>query len=802
MAGLTIFAFRANGSDSDVAERARAMRVWRNADGLPSDSVTAIIQTRDGFLWVGTSSGLARFDGVKFTEVKLAMSATNHPARITALCEDSNGHLWIGTQEGGLFELEQGSVRHFAKGQGLLDDNIISLAAGERGLVWIGSRSGLNMWSGGHFQSFTTQEGLPDNFISGVNVARSGAVWITTRIGMCRYIEGHIAPYQFQTESQGRSPEYLGAYEDRRGNLWAFGDTYLINLTEGKRFNYFRSSESASVRIWSLCEGQDGRLWIGTSGRGLFCFDDNRFQPVTLGEDRLPYDVRALCEDNEANLWLGTSGGGLVQLRPRSVHILRAGQGLPASPPTALALEAGGRIYVGLERDGLFVGESGRFERVGGAEALVVRSFISFVCVDRVGTVWAGTLGNGLYGLRNGHGIHLTTANGLADDTVLAGCADAQGGIWISTGAGVVHRLTEKNLARLDNEQGLPGTPVTAMIPAAGGGIWLGTQDGQIFRGGDGKFTAVVITNKNDWHSVLALHEAEAGRLWIGTAGGGLSCLAGGIGMNWKVGNGLPSDVVAGVVEDSARNLWLATDAGIYRINHEEIRKSLDDVRVPLACQLMSYAKTGPNPTTIAGGRRAVVSPNGELWFATSDGLLDVDTRQPDSDPVTFPIYLESVAFNNQPAISLLQGALWSPAARDDRALKAPVDLRSLELRFTALTFAAPEGVRFRHKIEGFDPDWVDDADARSARYDGRLPYGHYRFRLAARKSGGKWREAAETFAFVVPTPLYFQTWAICLYGVTAIALITGTVRMVSHRRLRRAVAGTRTNAHCPGHAR
>ena len=287
LAWLTFFPDRASGSDFDLAETASTLRVWHNTDGLPSDSVTAILQTSDGFLWVGTSAGLVRFDGVKFTAFNLEVASTNNPIRVTALCEDSNGHLWIGTQQDGLFQLAQGTLSRYAVAQGLLDHSVTSLAADNRGQVWIGGKSGLNLWTGKNFRSFGVRDGLPDAAVSGVNVARSGTVWITTRTGMSRLIGGRITPYAFQTESQGRSPEYLGAYEDRRGNLWAFGDTYLINLAEGKRFNYFRSSESASVRIWSLCEGRDGRIWIGTSGRGLFCFEGNGFQPVILGEEPL-----------------------------------------------------------------------------------------------------------------------------------------------------------------------------------------------------------------------------------------------------------------------------------------------------------------------------------------------------------------------------------------------------------------------------------------------------------------------------------------------------------------------------------
>jgi ligand-binding sensor domain-containing protein/signal transduction histidine kinase len=780
-------AVRAGGADPDPAERAEAMRVWQTADGLPSDSVAAVIQTRDGFLWVGTSAGLVRFDGVKFTEMNLAASVTNDPVRVTVLCEDSQGHLWVGTQAHGLFELVQGTVRHFTKAQGLLDNRVTSLAADNQGRVWIGSPSGLNLWTGERFKSFS-QDGLPDKFVSGVNVARSGTVWITTRVGMCRFIRGHLMPYTFRTESQGRSPEYLGVYEDRSGNLWAFGDTYLINLSEGKRLNYFRGSQPSSVRIWSLCEGRDGRIWIGTSGGGLFCFENNRFRSVILGEDRRPYDVRAICEDQEGNLWLGTSGGGLMQLHPQSVHIMQAGQGLPASPPTALALDASGRIYLGLQHGGLFVGESGRFDRLGGDDGREVQNLISSVCVARDGTVWAGTLGDGLFGLRNGRSVHLTTADGLADDTVLAVCVDAGGNVWASTSAGPVHCFTGDHLARFDAAQGLPGTPVTAMISSADGGLWLGTRDGEILRENNGKFSILETAKTSGPHAVLALHEGEQGRLWIGTDGEGLSCLAGGIALNWNTSNGLPSDIVAGVTEDGARNLWLATGAGIYRVNHSDFRESFAHPRSPLTCQWISDAKTTPESPTVAGGTRAALASDGELWFATSEGVLTVDARQSEIEPSVFPVYLEDAAFNRAPPISLLQGALWSPAAANHTPFKAPVEVRSLEIHFTALSFIAPEEIQFRHKLQGFDSDWVDDGSTRSAHY-GRLPYGHYRFCLAVRDADGKWRDVAETFAFVVPTPLYLQTWAIGLYCLTAIALIVAVVRTVSHRRLRSALA-------------
>ncbi len=768
-----VFVPRANGADSDLNESA----IWRVADGLPSDSVTAIIQTHDGFMWIGTDAGLVRFDGAKFTQMPLAASTTNTVFHITALCEDTNGNLWIGTQQNGLFEKARGKIRHFIGD--LLDQSVTSLAADDHGNVWVGTRSGLNFWNGDQFQAFTMRDGLPDEMVTGVNVARSGTVWITTRVGMCRFINSHIATYAFQTQSQGRSPEYLGAYEDRRGNLWAFGDTYLINLAEGKRFNYFRSSESESVRIWSLCEGQDGRLWIGTSGRGLFCFEDNHFEPVLFDKER-PYDVRAICEDNEGNLWLGTSGGGLIQLRPQSAYILHEEQGLPDSPATTLASDPAGQVYIGLQRGGLFVGQSGRFDAVENGDNLAIQNYVSSVCVAHDGAVWVGTLGAGLYGLRNGREIHFSTADGLADDNITVVCRTANGDVWFGTGTGGIYQLTGEGLAHVNPERGYPIAPVTAMTPAASGGLWLGTQEGQILRENGGQLAPVHGTGTLAHSSILALYEAPSGRVWIGTAGEGIRCIADGKITSWTTMNGLPSDVIAGIVEDAKRNLWLATGAGIYRVNRADAEKSLGNDSIPLVCQLVSNAKTVPDPSTISAGVRAVCSPDGLLWFATSEGVLNVDTRNPEVTHYAFPIYVESVAFNKQPPVSLLESGVAAP----DDPFKAPVDMNSLEIHFTALDYSASGEIQFRHRLEGNDADWVDDGVARLAHY-GRLGYGHYVFHVEARGRDGRWQPARNTFAFIVPTPLYFQTWALSFYGLAAIALVSGIVRMVSHRRLR-----------------
>jgi ligand-binding sensor domain-containing protein/signal transduction histidine kinase len=765
-------------------ETEAVVRTWRTSDdlGLPADLVTSIIQTRDGFLWVGTSAGLARFDGANFTDIKEVRPPTGMSTYVTALCEDNAGYLWVGTEKDGLFELAGGRVFTFTKAQGLLDDGITSLTADNRGVVWIGTRSGVNIWKGKEFESLTVRDGLPDELVSGIHVARSGTVWITTRSGVCQFTNGRLVPYPLRAESQGRIPENIGAYEDRRGNVWAFGDTYLLNLAENKRFNYFHGNDVTPVR--SLCEARDGRLWIGTSGRGLIWFDGNQFQSVPLADFRWQYDVRAICEDKEGNLWVGTAGSGLVQMRPQAGHTIGAEAGLPAAMPTALALDRSGRVLVGLERGGVYAQEADRFERLGSSSR--VEDFVSAICAPRDGSVWIGTPDGGLDGLKGGRVAQLTTADGLADNRVTALCSDLAGNVWAGTSAGTLHRISSTNMSGYDLAD---RSHATVVIPASAGGIWLGTKSGAVIRGEAGTFTTVLSGTALGSRPVLALYEGELGRLWVGTAGGGLACLASGRSARvWNTASGLPSDVVAGIVEDAAKNLWLVTGAGIYRVSRETVQRAAGRLDAALSCKLISEAKAAAEPPGAFGGVRALVSPDDRLWFATSEGLVNVGSKRPEFDSDALPVYIERASLNGRPALSLLRAGGWSEPGSNSAPLVVHGNLASLDVWFTAPRFFASGRVRFRHKLENSDADWVDDGTTRFAHY-GRLPYGQYRLRVAVRQPDGAWQEAASAFTFQFPTPLYLRSWAIGSYGVAAVMAIAGVVRVVSHRRLRLALA-------------
>ena len=758
-----------------------AVRTWGKAQGLIDDSVSAILQARDGFLWIGTASGLVRFDGVRFTEVPLVSPA--RPVRVTALCE-SGGGLWIGTQQDGLFCLTNGVTLRYGTSDGLADEGITSLAADVAQSLWIGTRAGLNRRTDGRFSFYATGTGPQDGFVSGIHIARSGTVWITTRSGLSRLRDGRIEPYEFMTDSQGRSPEFLGAYEDRRGNLWGFGDTYLINLTEEKRFNYFRGAEAPSVRIWSLCEGRDGRLWIGTSGRGLFCFDGSRFLPVSMNELNPPTDVRAIAEDREGNLWLGTAGGGLTQLTRRSVTALR----LPSDAvPTSVAAGSGGRVYVALDSGGVLVREGGRFEEFSDLDGRLERERVVTLGVGFDGTVWAGTSGSGLFGVREGRAVQFTTANGLSDDSVTAICTDTAGTVWVGTRAGALHRVDRGVLRSLPGTNALPGPAISALAPSREGGLWAALEGGQLFRIRENQAPVSPERRRSPGRRFTSLHEGRSGRLWAGTDGDGLLCFQGGNLRNWTTRDGLPDDRVLGAVEDANGNLWLLVRRGLLRIGRESVDAALESTERFTLKPVFDADAPGLGP--VPEGWPGIASPaDGSLWFATAQGLMVANTADWADERQRVPVYIEQILVNGRELSRPGPGYSERVAASDGQPMRLSADLGSLDVHFTALGFNAPEKLRFRHKLEGFDPDWVHVGTERKVHY-ARLPYGEYRLRIATSAGGDVWDDTEASFAFVVPVPMWRSSWAISLYVFFAAGSVAGVARIVSHRRLRHRLA-------------
>lgn len=759
------------------------VRAWNKQQGLPDDSVTAVLQTREGYLWVGTSSGLARFDGIRFVAISPQNWRSNTAICVTALCEDSSGTLWVGTQDNGLFRYRDGVLDVPSDGGNFGHQTINSIAEDAAGALWIGTPLCLARLEHGKLTRYTSREGLPNDFVSNVHVARSGVLWITTRGGMCQFKNGHLERVYFQTDSPGRNPESLGVYEDRRGKLWAFGDTYLVNLEDGKHLNHFGGNDAASTRIWSLCEGRNGELWIGTSGKGLYCFVDDKFLPVTLHNGELASDVRAICEDRQGNLWLGTHGDGLVRLQRRSVRALDSNAGLPNRSPVCLAVSPQGRTWIGFDRGGLYETTTGNFEPVPSGPAPGLQNLVSTICLGPDSNLWVGTPGTGLYCLAKRQTLHLTTADGLSDNAILSLAVDSEGALWVGTAARL-HRIADGVIASFGTADGLPDAPVTAIVARRSGGVWIGFNDGAVFRENKGQFLRMSESNNAQDKPIRALCEDSAGRLWFGTDSGRLGCIFGRRFLSWDLPAGAADKAIRGLVAAADGDLWFGTDRSIYSVAQKELN-AWPSSQTPLRPQLIYRTDSVANTPTSYGWPRALTSPDGTLWFATDSGVVTVDLAAPIMDAAPPPVLIEDISVNGRslPRALIKTSSNTNSAAQPTRLSS---DVRSLDIHFTALDLSAPEKIRFRHRLDGSDSDWVLDNDqSRDVHYE-RLPYGPHMFRVQAGNADQSWFENSASFNFVIPTPMWRTPWAITAYVVFGLALAGGIARVVLARRYRR----------------
>jgi ligand-binding sensor domain-containing protein/two-component sensor histidine kinase len=748
---------------------------WRTEQGLPHNSVNAVLQGSNSYLWVGTGAGLIRFDGLTFTPLEDERFPELKNACITTLLEDRAGTLWVGTQGNGVFRLEKGRTARLTTADGLVDNAVTCLAEDVSGVVWIGTQRGLNRWRNGRLDTLTSDVLRAGEAVVTLNAGRSGTIWVTTRAEVYMMRGELVEPFRTGNVTHAGNPELRGAYEDRAGNLWTFSETFLLNLTQGKRYNAFRSLDPASSRVWSICEQDDGTFWIGTSGRGLVRFQAGRFNVVGTHEGLDQCDVRALFADDDGNLWVGTSGSGLARLRVRQWRVFTAADGLVSSRLTALAADPDGQLWIGTEDAGVVRFNGTSFESFIPSISFNQGIHIQSLCIDAEGAVWAGTWGQGLVRMLGSRAWRFGTGEGLSDDIVTAVAVEpGTDAVWAGTHAGGLHRVSDTNVFSLAAEDGLTGERVRCLLFTEPDSLIVGSERGGLVRWNGLRVTPVPAPQSLTAFSVRCLAQDAAGRLWVGTAGAGAFCSANGSWWRLTTSQGLLSDMIRQIVQDGSGHLWFSTDLGVFRVSMAEVEDFLAG-RAETVTSVVTARGRGAGEGRANGWPSVLLTPGGALWIAGEGGLLRVDSvnLQSESSP---HVLIERV---------LVDGFDLEPAefSRADGPLELGPDVRSLDFAFTAIHFNAPERIRFRHKLEGFDTDWVQTEAARRAHY-GPVPPGSYRFRVIAGTADGVWNEVGAAVSLVIRPPLWQAWWFLCLCGVGLVGAVWLAVRYISLRRL------------------
>ena len=796
---------------------------WQTEDGLPGNEVTSILQTRDSYLWIGTSAGLARFDGVRFTRFGEPEGIRN--SRVLCLFEDRLGTLWVGTDGGGIFHLVKGRFQALTCRDGLANDVVMALAQDARGRLWIGTYGGLNCWSDGRLLS---DENLPprrDEPFSRVLDDKDG-LWVVIN-GFLHQIKNR----EYMRKNPAAEPASEIAFAALRrgpsGHVWFGGlSGRLSTSSDGIMKLLPQPANLPSDTILDVCETRNGDLWMGMASTGLRRWRNGEVLSLTVQEGLADNSVRCLLEDREGNLWVGTGAGGLHRVKPKKLRLVTTSDGLTHNVVMSLAEDSDGEVWIGSNGGGLSVGHA----RTAAAAVPRLDSFAKPSSPAAGETNGPADAAKSQARLASGRDLKMEFASAdlsylLDNESLPSLLATRDGGLWLGTWNSGLFRKTgakleQFNVARPDKDE-----PVLALCENSTGGLWVGTyQDGlKAFK--NGVFTSCRTTNGPSANCITSLTEDGAGRLWIGTAGGGLNCLSNGQftvftrqnglagdfvrtlyadaqGVLWigtsqglsrmKNGRltaittrqGLWDDTISQILEDDQGRLWLGSNRGISRVPKAELERVSDGELASFTPVVFGKAE-GLESLECTGGfcPAGLKTRDGRLWFSTVKGLAIVDPGYLPADNPPPLVVLEQVRVNGQGPGATIPASLLQPVNTSTNMEIGP-GIRRVEFQYTALSFTAPERIRFRYQLAGFDPDWVEADGRRVAEYS-KLAPGHYRFRVVACNADGVWNEQGVMLG-VTCLPAFWQTvWFRLICASAVLGGVGWAVRAWAVRRLR-----------------
>ncbi|MGA9989729.1 MAG: two-component regulator propeller domain-containing protein [Terriglobales bacterium] len=722
-------------------------RVWHTEEGLPQNSVNAMLQDHRGYIWIGTFGGLARFDGERFTVFDSANTPGFGSDQISSLYESRSGALWIGTVDGGLIRLQDGVATTYTERDGLPNRWVTSIRGDLEGNVWINTAAGgVAHFAGTKLEAYPTHRGkaVREFFLQ----ARDGSRWFRCGQDVVRFAaDGSIATLR------STQPSVFFVHEARDGSVWvAFRDQYrLVRYYRGVFSDVplpsvKRRELTSDLLLYSfaMTEEADGELLLRTPAGLVRIVDGTVSPPEALP---LPTNagellkVRSLLVDREGNLWFGTIGRGLIRLRRAPLTAYGKDEGLSDSNFSSVFQDREGRIWLG--GDLLYRFDGHRFHQVPGVADVLA------IAQTRDGDLWFGGYG-GLYRLRSGVLSHFNV-NAPAVKIIFQ---DREGTLWIGAltedRPGGLYRFREGKLEQV------PGiSDVRAISEDRDGGLWLGGLAGLRYMRGSEIMTYDRKQGLSS-NSVYDIHQDSTGTLWVATYGGGLNRFRDGRFWAITTQDGLPDNLLLGLLEDGEDNLWFSSNQSVFRLSLKELNDFADG-KISFLSPVSYGAAEGMRSTESNGGSPGGwITRDGRIWFPTLRGVVAIDPTAGNRFPP--PVVLEEAWANKL------------PLAGKGRT-SVPPGNNTFDFRFTALSFSAPEKLHFKYRLEPFDKDWVDARTHHTAHYTNMDP-GEYSFHVLAANNFGIWSDQEASVRFALQPYFYQTNWFRALCAASILILL------------------------------
>lgn len=751
-------------------------------NGLPQNTVDLITQTSDGYIWIGTYAGLARYDGIKFIHFNRSITPAFKINHVTTLIEDKNGVVWIGTNGGGIVryakhqftaieDVSDGGkeyIRTF-----LYDGNNSILVGTERGGIQkllIGDDGAVISAS-----EYSTEE-LPQNYLLRTIVRdQLNRILLATDLGLVIIDNDKSRTMTVEHGLPNNSITALAV--DQHGVIWAGTANGLARIQNDKIRIITKEDGLTTNAIRTLFVDNANALWIGTDGGGIIrCIENGeklRFDHLTVEDGLVNNYIRTIFQDNEENIWIGTRNG-LTQIHQRKFELYGKKYGLSDSYVRTVYQDSKNRLWVGTNGNGL-----NRLDKDGitiwNSDKELPNKFIRALFQDKNGIMWIGTDGGGVvrFDEQKKSGKQFTTISteqGLTENYIRSIQEGFENDIWIATYGGGICRMKGDSIIPLTTQQGLANDNVLAMVKSNDNVMWVGTNGGGINKITPGKIETITSEQGLSNNFILSLYVDHEGVVWAGTNGGGINRISNGTVQVFSTKDGLREDVTLMMMEDNRGYLWIGGNQGITRIRKSDFQEVYDK-RLDKFPKIDFGRSDGLQNAEISGVSNPCIikSTDGEIWFTTVGGLARVNPDQMIAAKKNLPLHIEEIRYG-------------SKKVYPDSTITIEPGVSSIEFHYTALSYIAPDRIRFRYKLIGFDEEWVDVGPRRTAYYTNLQP-GQYTFSVSTSADDGSWSDEEVTTSIVLQ-PFFYQTryfiaivgFGLVLMGAGLYALRTASI--------------------------
>ncbi len=713
-----------------------AHNTWTFQSGLPASAVNAILQTQDGYLYLGTSAGLFRFDGVSFTEVSTESQDEKASQTITALCETRDGSLWIGTASAGLRVLKDGRILCYDSRNGFLNTHVRGFLETRAGHLIVTTNIGVYLFKDGKFDQVV----LDQNFINGIAEDPQNRIWVGTVDGVRIFDDnGMTNPAVVKLKEGLPYPSIISVFGDREGNMWVGTYGGLARFTDGKVQTYTTGYGISNDRIMAIFEDRDRNIWIGTEN-GMDRFADGVWTYFTNSDGLTDNEVISFAEDQEHSLWVGTANG-LNQFEDPNIITYTKSDGLADNHESSIIETPDSSIYFLSDQTSVITRlKNGKFTKY---ESLDIPGGPAFAARD--GSVWIGHTG-ALLNLKNGKlqryderaGVPQSWISSITeDDTSLIFYADHAGLFRFVHGRVVPYLLNDRKQYPKDEY-------IVSFFRQENGTLWIG-EGNRLARIQGGVLSTFWKPEEGAGNWISSFYDDQQGGLWISSTPGGLILFKNGKFTFFNTKVGLLSNEISCVLGDNQGGIWMSSGKGIGYAKRQE----LEDFAAGKVHKIHSIIY-GPadgiktNATFIQWQPVGLKDYNGRIWFSTKQGAVMINPGGFAKNGLPPPVLIENVVADQRTV----------PA---DRFATFSAGTDKLEFHYNGLSFKVPQKVNFKYKLEGYDRDWVDAGTRRTAYYT-NLPPGDYDFKVIACNNDGVWNKTGASFAFKLK-PHFYQTY-------------------------------------------